>query len=1057
MGLMSGPSSLHHRVALATFSTSTSPSSSAQPSQTTHPAASTPSSSKDHQCSKKIDHFIPAAFEGIYITNADLHDPLSTTPSSKVVLESVRKHLRYQIELQFSPLGDHNLVMACPHPGAVSYLHDMTRMVACDIHSDMVTLDYLTILNAANEIGELRKKATALERPAGDNARLKDAATGTRSIRLSPSFNPATYSPHVARDDYDDEYNDDFDDDDNDEVDSRDRNTPDNTRVPINLSVVMPAYDGSEMDVVKTSGRANHGDISGSKLENRGRRSKAGTGRDFWGSTAGGVSPRYHYELGFSNHDLELVINSLRSCILSRREASGDDGNRLIIYYKDITESLEGGKEHGKRVLTSILNLVDNLRNSHNIPALLVGGCTPSLIKNRLTSGTNNQEFFRQIFSGPVTSHQSPHNPPIQLLSNSVLFNTCVDNMTADFRKIEVPPPVPRLQISSGVVAADKSVAPDSTQALVQYNSWLEDMYLAQTQRFREINWRNIELALRKQGIEIRGLSISDVLSPESADRNNVSAKCQDLFETLDNELWTFDRIEKLISMAVGYRLSIMTTREDRMDFKKRGTSRTLTLTSTHIEEALRLVRDTNISGVVADDKEHQEDLGGSGDSSGGTTIAEQPHVSTSTVSSSQGPLAAGSASVPIAPISSAPANIVPAVLPPASYPHSAENAMNNLKKLLTRHGHKLSPHEKKLLSTVISPDRIPVGFKDIILPAPTKLMLQTLVTLPLLRPEMFSSGILSRHSISGVLLFGPPGTGKTMLAKAIAKSSGARFMCVTLSDVFDKYVGEGEKKVRAIFSLARKLSPCVVFLDEVDAIFGNRRGGDGVNSSKREIINEFMSEWDGVMSNNQGLIIMGATNRPFDLDDAILRRMPRRVAVELPGETERKKILHVHLKDELLDSDVNLEELAKRTKVYSGSDLKNICISAALARVKESVVKEIWNSQLEASRQESQPSDDTESVLKFADTIEEWSQVLPPAKPTGSSVAETASMPSVKSSGTNLGPLNMAHFNKALKEVPPSLTDEMQTLKELKKWDDMYGDNAWKKKGGKPVWGFEV
>lgn len=169
------------------------------------------------------------------------------------------------------------------------------------------------------------------------------------------------------------------------------------------------------------------------------------------------------------------------------------------------------------------------------------------------------------------------------------------------------------------------------------------------------------------------------------------------------------------------------------------------------------------------------------------------------------------------------------------------------------------------------------VAMSDLILAPKTKLLLQTLVTLPLLRPELFKSGILSRSSINGVLLFGPPGTGKTMLAKAVAKSSGARFMSISLSDIFDKYVGEGEKHVRAIFTLARKLQPCVIFLDEVDALFAARKQSES-NSSRREIMNEFMLEWDGLSSDNNGVVVLGATNRPFDLDDAILRRMPRRL-----------------------------------------------------------------------------------------------------------------------------------------------------------------------------------
>lgn len=137
------------------------------------------------------------------------------------------------------------------------------------------------------------------------------------------------------------------------------------------------------------------------------------------------------------------------------------------------------------------------------------------------------------------------------------------------------------------------------------------------------------------------------------------------------------------------------------------------------------------------------------------------------------------------------------------------------------------------------------VSMSDLVLRPKTKMILQTLVTLPILRPELFKNGILGRSSINGVLLFGPPGTGKTMLAKAVAKSSGAKFMSVSVSDIFEKYVGEGEKNVRAVFTLARKLSPCIVFLDEVDALFSARRQSES-STSKREIMNEFMAEWDG-------------------------------------------------------------------------------------------------------------------------------------------------------------------------------------------------------------------
>jgi SpoVK/Ycf46/Vps4 family AAA+-type ATPase len=150
-----------------------------------------------------------------------------------------------------------------------------------------------------------------------------------------------------------------------------------------------------------------------------------------------------------------------------------------------------------------------------------------------------------------------------------------------------------------------------------------------------------------------------------------------------------------------------------------------------------------------------------------------------------------------------------------------------------------------------------------------------------MLRPEYFSFGVLAKSAIHGVLLFGPPGTGKTMLAKAVAKCSGAWFMNISLADIFDKYVGEGEKNIQAVFTLARKLNgPCIIFFDEVDALLGSRRGG-GDGSTRREIMNVCMAEWDGLSSENAGILVLGATNRPFDLDDAVLRRMPRRVLGE--------------------------------------------------------------------------------------------------------------------------------------------------------------------------------
>ncbi|KAJ4309328.1 hypothetical protein N0V94_008981, partial [Neodidymelliopsis sp. IMI 364377] len=241
--------------------------------------------------------------------------------------------------------------------------------------------------------------------------------------------------------------------------------------------------------------------------------------------------------------------------------------------------------------------------------------------------------------------------------------------------------------------------------------------------------------------------------------------------------------------------------------------------------------------------------------------------------------------------------------------------------------------HEKRLISGIANPEQIKTTFDQVHVPKETVDSIRTITSLSLLRPDAFNYGILATEKISGALLYGPPGTGKTLLAKAVAKESGSTVLEVSGSQIMDKYVGEGEKNVAAIFSLARKLSPCIVFLDEADAVFASR---DAMRerTSHRDILNQFLKEWDGL--NDLSVFVMVATNRPFDLDDAVIRRLPRRLLVDLPTQADRKEILRIHLKGEQLDSSVDLDDLAKRTPFYSGSDLKNVAVSAALACVKE-------------------------------------------------------------------------------------------------------------------------
>lgn len=154
---------------------------------------------------------------------------------------------------------------------------------------------------------------------------------------------------------------------------------------------------------------------------------------------------------------------------------------------------------------------------------------------------------------------------------------------------------------------------------------------------------------------------------------------------------------------------------------------------------------------------------------------------------------------------------------------------------------------------------------------------------------------------------------------------------CSWKSNTFDllQYVGEGEKLVKAVFSLARRLSPCVVFIDEIDSLFGARMSSreTGGALAHRGVITEFMSEMDGLRSysRDRRVMVIGATNRPFDLDDAVLRRLPRRLLIDLPGERERKEILKILLREENVAEDVDLGAIAKRTGDFSGSDLKRV------------------------------------------------------------------------------------------------------------------------------------
>ncbi|KAL8938671.1 MAG: hypothetical protein Q9216_003762 [Gyalolechia sp. 2 TL-2023] len=241
--------------------------------------------------------------------------------------------------------------------------------------------------------------------------------------------------------------------------------------------------------------------------------------------------------------------------------------------------------------------------------------------------------------------------------------------------------------------------------------------------------------------------------------------------------------------------------------------------------------------------------------------------------------------------------------------------------------------HEKRLLRGVVDSSDIRTTFAQVHAPKETIQALKDLTLLPLACPDEFEYGVLAEQTINGILLYGPPGTGKTLLAKAVAKEGGATILEVSGADLYNKWVGEGEKNVKAMFSLARKLKPCIVFIDEADGILGGR-GNDHGRPSHRDLINQFLREWDGMKETTA--LIMVATNRPFDLDDAVVRRLPRRMLVDLPTEKDREEILKIHLQKETLDPEVSLAKLAAETPLYSGSDLKHLVVTAAQACVRE-------------------------------------------------------------------------------------------------------------------------
>ncbi|KAF7705214.1 hypothetical protein HF521_020500 [Silurus meridionalis] len=277
---------------------------------------------------------------------------------------------------------------------------------------------------------------------------------------------------------------------------------------------------------------------------------------------------------------------------------------------------------------------------------------------------------------------------------------------------------------------------------------------------------------------------------------------------------------------------------------------------------------------------------------------------------------------------------MVDAIDPTRKQKVEAQKQAEKLMKQIGVQNVKLSEYEMSIAAHLVDPLSMQITWSDIAGLDEVITELKDSVILPIQKRHLFEKSKLLQPP-KGVLLYGPPGCGKTLIAKATAKEAGFRFINLQPSTLTDKWYGESQKLAAAVFSLAIKLQPSIIFIDEIDSFLRSRSSSDHEATAMMKA--QFMSLWDGLDTDYQcQVIIMGATNRPQDLDSAILRRMPTRFHINQPDIKQRESILKLILGNENIGVGVDLGEIARETDGFSGSDLKEMCRDAALLCVRD-------------------------------------------------------------------------------------------------------------------------